>query len=370
MRTDNRFTLNSGNITVSQSIFLDNGAGINVYGSNRNTLTLDAVVFDGIGASGDFTINTDQLVIFNAANTYSGQTRIKAGELRLGNSGGIKSGTTFFLGNSSGSANATLSLNGSSQTISNAVNVESGNTGTMTVQSLNNSGTNTLSGTLTLNKATTISAVSGGTLAVNTITGVNTSNTLTIGGAGTVKLGGTVDNTNLSINAASGTLILEKTSSGPGGLVAGVRSLGGTLTLSGGTVQIGGTGQGGSTTNVDQIYNGADVVVNSGTLDLNGRNETINGFSGTGGYVTNNATGTSTLTVGFDGATGTFAGTIQDGGSGKVLALTKTGSGTVTLSNTTNTYTGGTVVSGGLVAIREGTSWGRRQDRFRQQTSR
>ena len=202
-----------------------------------------------------------------------------------------------------------------------------------------------------MNREATLSSASGGTLQVNTITGISSSNTLTIGGLGTVILSGSADNTNLTINATSGTLVLAKTNSGPGGFGAGVRSLGGTLTVAGAVVQLGGTGQGGSTTSVDQIYDGASVVVNSGKFDLNGRSETISGFSGSGGNVTNTASSTTaTLTVGYNGAGGTYSGTLQDGGSGKVLALTKEGAGTLTLTGT-STYSGATSVTGGALVV-------------------
>ena len=72
-------------------------------------------------------------------------------------------------------------------------------------------------------------------------------------------------------------------------------------------------------------------------------------MSGTGGSITDRgAAGTTTLTVAQSGNT-TFAGVISNGAS-RVLALVKTGAGTLALSGT-NTYTGATGVSNGTLCV-------------------
>lgn len=73
--------------------------------------------------------------------------------------------------------------------------------------------------------------------------------------------------------------------------------------------------------------------------------------------VTNSATGTSTLTVGNGNGSGTFNGVIQDGGVGKIVALTKTGTGTLTLVGDSN-YSGVTAISGGTIAISHANALG------------
>ena len=72
-----------------------------------------------------------------------------------------------------------------------------------------------------------------------------------------------------------------------------------------------------------------DVVVGgAGVLDVNSASITVNGLSGNG-TVDTMAGGNPTLTVGNNGASSTFSGTLQN--SSGSLALTKTGNGTLNL---------------------------------------
>ena len=88
----------------------------------------------------------------------------------------------------------------------------------------------------------------------------------------------------------------------------------------------------------------------TGSLDLNGNAETINGLDGAvGATISSNGAGTGALTI--TGA-GTFAGVIAnntDTGLG-LLSLTKSGTGTETLSGI-NTYTGATSVTAGTLSV-------------------
>jgi autotransporter-associated beta strand protein len=103
-----------------------------------------------------------------------------------------------------------------------------------------------------------------------------------------------------------------------------------------------------------------NVVLNGGTtagiLDLNNFDTAINGLNGTAGaalgqVVNNGSAAAKTLTVGNGNANGTFAGLIADHTSGTgTIALTKTGTGTQTLSGA-NTYTGATTVNGGMLLV-------------------
>ena len=106
---------------------------------------------------------------------------------------------------------------------------------------------------------------------------------------------------------------------------------------------------------------GKGLVAFSGVnavLDLNGHNETINGFgAGTNSSAVNNITagGNSTLTVGNANTTSSFAGTIRN--SSGTVGLTKIGTGTLTLSGA-NTYSGATTVSNGALLMTTSHSGG------------
>src|SRR4051794_29924475 len=79
----------------------------------------------------------------------------------------------------------------------------------------------------------------------------------------------------------------------------------------------------------------ADVNVNGATFDLGGQSQTIDQLAGTGTVTDSGAA--ATLTVGAANGSSTFAGTLSNGGG--ALALTKLGSGKLTLSGV-NSYTG------------------------------
>jgi autotransporter-associated beta strand protein len=163
-----------------------------------------------------------------------------------------------------------------------------------------------------------------------------------ITGAGGFTLSGhnTADN-------GTGTLIFSNTGN----------DYAGDTTISTGILRLGaagvlpeGTGKG------NVVLNGGTAA--AGTLDLNGFDETINGLSGSSntvlGQVVNNAAGTTkTLTVGANGATSTYSGLLLNNtGTGGILALTKTGSGTLTLGGSSaNTYTGLTTASNGTLHL-------------------
>lgn len=91
-----------------------------------------------------------------------------------------------------------------------------------------------------------------------------------------------------------------------------------------------------------------NVVLNAGaTLDLNGFSETVNGLSSVAAtaLVTNSSLTASTLTVGANDATSSYAGRL-----GGAVSLVKTGAGTLTLAAPCG-HTGPTTVSAGTLAL-------------------
>ena len=169
----------------------------------------------------------------------------------------------------------------------------------------------------------------------------NFAQTMTKSGDGTLLLGGTTDNGSLILNASAGVVILGKTVAGPAA-VAGISNI-----ATGATVQLSGTGG-------NQIFNGPFqpqfglVNMTGGTLDLNGLNEGFDRLTGTGSVTNSLAATTSTLTLGTVDGSGSFGGALTDGAG--VLALTKIGAGTLTLTGT-NLHTGATTVSAGILSL-------------------
>lgn len=121
----------------------------------------------------------------------------------------------------------------------------------------------------------------------------------------------------------------------------------GTWKVSGGTVML-------NTTDDTHIAHGSgksDLLMNGGTLNMNGKSETINGLDGTGTIQNQLASTTSTLTLGAGDATASFGGVIRNNTtSGGKMALVKTGSGIQTLSGN-NLYTGDTTVTAGTLTL-------------------
>ena len=100
----------------------------------------------------------------------------------------------------------------------------------------------------------------------------------------------------------------------------------------------------------------------AGTIDVNGFSADFGGLSGTAGAVpgviiNNGVCANATLTVGDNNASSTFSGTLADGNS--TLGLNKSGSGTLTLAGT-NTYSGNTTVSQGILVLTNTAALGKR----------
>ncbi len=178
--------------------------------------------------------------------------------------------------------------------------------------------------------------VNGGILALNSF---NLTASQLSGTGGMVNLG----TANLTVN--------QNTNTSYAGVISGGGSLTksgtGTLiltnvsTYSGGTTVNAGTLQAGSNL---ALSNGTSFTVNGGILDLNNFSLLASQLNGTGGIVN---LGTANLTVN-QAANTTYAGVIQGTGS-----FIKSGNGTLTLTGM-NTYTGGTTVNLGTLAIGAG----------------
>lgn len=224
-----------------------------------------------------------------------------------------------------------------------------------TINSLFLSNNGTANAGMTLNSKT-LTILSGGILAYgvvnsNPYTGANdaTRGTITSGTSGPSELVITKAGGNWWMNI--GATLTDNAGGGAVSLVAYNNSSSYAIMLysaansySGDTIVNSGYLLTGSTIS-EVIPNGVgkgNVIVNTGGL-LGLNNETINGLSGVGTV----SLGTDkTVKVGDNNATSAFSGTITGAG-----ALQKIGAGTLTLTGTNNTYSGGTTISNGVLAI-------------------
>ena len=285
------------------TLTLDVASGNAITGTFALTLggSGNIIVADPIATgTGTLTKDGSGILTLSAANTYSGGTILSAGTLVLGNSSALGPTTSSLTVNG-----GTLDLNGFALTVG------------------------TLSG-------------SGGTI-LNNATGTNL--TLTASSSSNSTYSGII------ADHTSGTGTVALTKSGTGALtLAGANTYSGGTTLTAGTLTFSGSGTLGSTS--------ATLTINGGTLDLGGTSQTVGALNGSGGTITNNVNGNSTLTIGQGNGSGSYAGVITDPASGtKRVALTKTGTGTETLSGN-NSYTLATTVSQGILNIQHTNALG------------
>ena len=253
---------------------------------------------------------------------------------------------------SSGSINGTTStLTGSSYALQGGtVNALLG-TGAITVTT----GTTTLGSAGRLNSASSL-AVNSGTL---TLGGAESVASFTLGG-GTLGGSGNTLTSTAAYDMQSGSV-----SAILGGSVALNKTTSGTVTFTGANSYSGATSVSLGTLNVQNTLATSGVTVSGGTLALSGSGTlgsgTVTSSGGTvdlGGASITNTLGALTGGGAVNNGTITNNGgayDVQNGSVGAILAgtsatLTKSGTGTVTLS-ATNTYTGATIVSSGTLIV-------------------
>ncbi|MGD1017975.1 MAG: autotransporter-associated beta strand repeat-containing protein [Verrucomicrobiia bacterium] len=177
------------------------------------------------------------------------------------------------------------------------------------------------------------------------------------GGASTITFGFNNDSPTYSgtitdHSAGNGTMALVKVGTGTETL-GGSNSYSGGTTISGGTLKLG---------NANALGTGG-LDMNGGTLNLNLYSISIADLSGSSGTILANnggTAGTYTLTVGSDNTSTTYGGMIANNtdGFGEKVALTKTGTGVLTLSGNSS-YNGATTIgSGGAINIQSANALG------------
>lgn len=368
--------------TTSRVLELSGAAGSVVYlGANQLDVgnTGGTATFAGMieGTGSLFESPTGSLTL-TGANTYTGVTDITSGTLAIGAGGSIAlssgvdiiGGGTFDISNAgnqtigdlTSTSGGTVSLGANTLTLgtanSTSFNGVISGTGGVTKQgagTLMLTGTNTFTGTLTIDAGRvsvagfgSISSASvnlaargamfdisaGGNQVIQDLSGAAGStvslggNTLTFGTGTSTTFGGIVTGTGGLTKNGSGTVTLT-----------GANTFSGGVAIDNGTLAI---GTGGS------MVSATSVAVNSASSVFsiaNGGNQTIQNLTGVaGGSV---VLGANTLTIdNTGGTTNSFAGVISGTGGIVVEGV----GGTLTV-NGTNTYTGSSVVTGGTLAL-------------------
>jgi autotransporter-associated beta strand protein len=287
---------------------------------NRNLTKVGAgtLAFNGpiTGAGGSVAVEAGMLILTGSTNSYAGGTVVSAGTLEV-SANGSQGGSPSALGTgtvsiaSGGQVKYWLSLSGSS-TVANPFSLSGGTLHTT-------DGYNTYSGRITLaSGASTISA--------------QYEDTITLSGG----------------LAGSGNVLFTQ-SGGTGSYAAPTYVLTGTGAHTG-TVRVSGSSGGGATklqlANVNALQ-GATLDMATGDtgaveFTVAGNNTyNVGGLAGS----RNLAFGSNALSIGSNGQSTTYSGTLS--GSG---LFTKVGSGTLTLSGS-NSYSGGTTVSAGTLQV-------------------
>ena len=267
------------------------------------------------------------------ANTTVGMTSLKV--------------ANYTTGTSSGNVAGVVNITNGTTSIANGINLANAMAGSGTTSAtLNLTGGSLSVGTAGVSATNGIfTTVSGGSVTTTlTLDGASLNmNGNAIGGAGQLIanlnfVSGTLSNVS-QINNGAG---LNKTGSGTL-MLAGSNSYTGGTTVNNGTLQVG-----------DANALGTGILsVNGGALDLHGNSIRVLAFSGSGGRVTNMASGTSTLTTVTSG-TSTYAGDIVNG-TGSVV-LTNSGAGTLLLSGSLNMA--GLNANGGITQLTQSGSIG------------
>jgi autotransporter-associated beta strand protein len=356
--------LGSGPLTICGGGLDNSGAGAVIVSTNNPQAWNGSFAFVGtraldlgtgpvsLGNNVTVTVNASGLTVGGAISGPYSLTKAGAGTLTLGGGNAYSGGTVLLAGRLN--VDNPQALGGGMFTVGGTSTIDNSTAGPLTLSTDNPQAWNadfTFAGTQDLNLGNGVITLGGNrtvTVKAKTLTvggPIGGTCTLTKAGGGTLSLSGASDNTGLLANVTAGTLLLAKASS------ANVHAVGGSLSINGGTVRLGGSGG-------DQIPDTVNVCVASGAFDNNGLTETIGslyvgcgGATGTSGYtslssgaLSSTATNWYGIVVGSTGTGvvnqtgGTFnvATGIAVGESGNGFGVFNLSGGTTTI-NTNNT---------------------------------
>jgi autotransporter-associated beta strand protein len=364
-------TLTAGTLVVDAATFAGNYAtvtpsaplaGVTIQYTNNNPTILGGINWQNITFSGTGTAgaSTSLTIRGNLSNTGGGTLNFGAnnvtldgtvtasiapfttnGTLAISNTVGIVTLT----GNTTAAGAVTISGTSGTKTLSGSNTFTSGVTFTQGTLNINNNnalgaGIFTISG----GSAKTIDNTSGG--AITILNAINWQSDFTFTGTNNLiqQTGAVTMNGNYSVIVTGGSLTIggaigggltrALTKDGNGTLIlSGANTIAGTTLVSAGTLQYG----------ADNVIATGAVTVDGGTLDIAGYSDTVGVVTLTSGTIT--------------GTTGTLTGTsyaVQSGTVSAILggavAMIKSGSGAVTLSRA-NTFTGGVTLNAGTLNI-------------------
>jgi fibronectin-binding autotransporter adhesin len=330
-----RINSDAGTLTLSGGI---TGSGNNLNLGGAGNTAVNSAITTGAGT---VTLDGTGTTTFSgAANTYTGLTTVNSGTLKLSKAANTTAVAGDLTINNAGMVNETATGQFASTS-----NLTVNNTGTFAITG----GTGDTLNTVNTASGSTVSMASGSTLTISS-SGTSTLNGVVTGagafatsGTGNVTLAG--NNTYSGGSTLAGTVrALNNNSLGTGAVVVnsgGNLQLQNNITLpSTNTITLNSMGTSGNNGAIENI-SGTNAV--SGAVTLTG-NSRVQSDTGTVTLSNTVGLGANTLNVGGNSST-TISGTISGTAAS---ALTKDGTGTLTLSGA-NTFTGATTVSAGTL---------------------
>jgi fibronectin-binding autotransporter adhesin len=299
------------------------GAATLTVGNNNTTSTYSGTIRDRNSGAGTLALTKvgNGVLTLSGSNSYTGGTQLNAGVLAFGHTSGLGTGTVTI-----GSGTLRAAVSG---TVANPIAVNAARIDT-------NGNSIRLSG-----------VISGS----NGLTKVATTGTLTLAGDNTFTGNVVVDGS----NSSSVLIATRSTSLGTGTKTVTVTGFDRTLALdgSGGSITLGSNiGYSFSNNTTQALWNlaGNNTVSGSISMTVGGGDTFIRSDAGSltlAGNIGVSSANLRILTL-TGSAGGTVSGTLWNGNG--TTALAKTGAGTWTLSGS-NTYTGGTQINAGVLAI-------------------